>query len=63
MNPSSKSIQQNKRLWSLKEMERNDSNFKIGTTLDFIPPVEAVQLGLYCEKLGFDSLWAVDHLD
>ena len=43
-------------------MARTISNFKIGTTLDFIPPTEAVQLGLYCEKVGFDSLWAVDHL-
>jgi len=41
---------------------QNDSDFKIGTTLDFVPPTEAVELGLYCEKLGFDSLWAVDHL-
>src|ERR1700730_4486355 len=43
-------------------MQRNDTNLKIGTTLDVVPPVEAVQLGLYCEKLGFDTLWAVDHL-
>jgi len=35
---------------------------KIGTTIDFVPPVESVQLGIRCEKLGFDSLWAVDHL-
>jgi alkanesulfonate monooxygenase SsuD/methylene tetrahydromethanopterin reductase-like flavin-dependent oxidoreductase (luciferase family) len=39
-----------------------DNNFRIGTTLDFVPPLDAVQLGLYCEKLGFDTLWAVDHL-
>src|SRR5271166_2913196 len=35
---------------------------KFGTTVDFIPPNESIQLGLRCEKLGFDSLWAVDHL-
>ena len=39
-----------------------EKDFKIGTTLDFVPPTEAVELGIYCEKLGFDSLWAVDHL-
>jgi alkanesulfonate monooxygenase SsuD/methylene tetrahydromethanopterin reductase-like flavin-dependent oxidoreductase (luciferase family) len=38
------------------------SSLKFGTTIDFVPPVEAVQLGIACEKLGFDSLWAVDHL-
>ena len=38
------------------------SGLKFGTTIDFVPPVEAVQLGINCEKLGFDSLWAVDHL-
>src|SRR5487761_1511108 len=41
---------------------QDNKSFKIGTTLDFIPPTEAVQLGIYCEKVGFDSLWAVDHL-
>lgn len=39
-----------------------DNSFKIGTTLDFVPPAESVELGIHCEKLGFDSLWAVDHL-
>lgn len=35
---------------------------KVGTTIDFVPPRESVELGIRCEKLGFDSLWAVDHL-
>ncbi len=35
---------------------------KVGTTIDFVPPNESIQLGIKCEKLGFDSLWAVDHL-
>jgi len=37
-------------------------HLKFGTTIDFVPPLESVQLGIRCEKLGFDSLWAVDHL-
>jgi phthiodiolone/phenolphthiodiolone dimycocerosates ketoreductase len=37
-------------------------HLKIGTTLDFSPPNELIQIGMSCEKLGFDSLWAVDHL-
>ncbi|HXQ93062.1 MAG TPA: LLM class flavin-dependent oxidoreductase [Nitrososphaerales archaeon] len=37
-------------------------HLKFGTTIDFVPPIESVQLGIRCEKLGFDSLWAVDHL-
>jgi len=40
----------------------NDARLKIGTTLDFLPPQELIQFGVKCEKLGFDSLWAVDHL-
>lgn len=35
---------------------------KVGTTIDFVPPIESVELGIRCEKRGFDSLWAVDHL-
>jgi alkanesulfonate monooxygenase SsuD/methylene tetrahydromethanopterin reductase-like flavin-dependent oxidoreductase (luciferase family) len=35
---------------------------KVGTTIDFVPPIESIELGIRCEKLGFDSLWAVDHL-
>jgi len=42
-------------------MQRSAS-LKFGTTIDFVPPIEAIQLGVRCEKLGFDSLWAVDHL-
>lgn len=38
------------------------SALKIGTTLDFVPPNELIRQGIRCEKLGFDSLWAVDHL-
>jgi alkanesulfonate monooxygenase SsuD/methylene tetrahydromethanopterin reductase-like flavin-dependent oxidoreductase (luciferase family) len=39
-----------------------ETHLKFGTTLDFVPPLDLIDLGIKCEKLGFDSLWAVDHL-
>jgi alkanesulfonate monooxygenase SsuD/methylene tetrahydromethanopterin reductase-like flavin-dependent oxidoreductase (luciferase family) len=35
---------------------------KIGTTIDFCGPKESIEQGVLLEKLGYDSLWAVDHL-
>lgn len=43
-------------------MQNSGGHLKVGTTIDFVSPLESVQLGIRCEKLGFDSLWAVDHL-
>lgn len=43
-------------------MKLSEEQLKIGTTLDFLPPDELVEFGIKCEKIGFDSLWAVDHL-
>ncbi len=35
---------------------------KIGTELDAYPSDEAVRMGVLAEKIGFDSVWANDHL-